>query len=731
VIQRWSVLSGLAALAFLPTLAFGLEGVVVRPDGTPVAGAEVRVLGRTGVARTDVDGRFSWSPDPPVPFEVLVVLPGGRLAKPFPVESLPVDGQLRVELSASVEEMVLVTSGTTADLGTAPASATAILPARDFDVRQPANLTQLLENVAGVSVVSEGQAAVPAIRGLARGRTLILIDGARVTSERRVGPSATYMDPVQLESVEVSRGPATVAYGSDAFGGVINARTRGAEPGSGFGGRAVGSLGEGVPEQRAALELRHGFATGGIAAQGHWREADDYDSPSGEVFNSGYRDYGFRARADRHLRSATFSVSWQSDFGRDIERPRNNSRTVRFFYPTEDSHRFTASFDTVQVAGFSRLGATAFLGSYAQVTDQDRFATATTNRSVERADVSAKDFHVRGYAQRPVGGARLEFGLDVNGRRDLEALDIGLFYQRDGSLDRTTTNVSVEEAKRLDAGLYATVEGSVSRAVSLAGGLRVDRVTTENRAGFFGDQDTENTAASGFAGVTAGPFRGFTIIGQVARGFRDPVLSDRYFRGPTGRGFITGNPDLDPETSRQLDGSLRYAAGRWQAALHGYTYNFEDLIERYSTQTDFFFFRNRGEARVRGLELEVQSALGHGFTLTAAGHLVRSRALDDDAYLDDAPPDTVLLELRKAFGQRGFVQARGALYAEHDRPGPTEQARPGYQLVDVGGGFTFRQGLELRLLVRNLLDEERLVSPDARAVPAPGRSGLLTATVSF
>ena len=45
---------------------------------------------------------------------------------------------------------------------------------------------------------------------------------------------------------------------------------------------------------------------------------------------------------------------------------------------------------------------------------------------------------------------------------------------------------------------------------------------------------------------------------QVARGFRDPVLSDRYFRGPSGRGFITGNPDLDPETSVQFDVGVRY-----------------------------------------------------------------------------------------------------------------------------------------------------------------------------
>ena len=55
---------------------------------------------------------------------------------------------------------------------------------------------------------------MPALRGLSSGRTLILIDGARVNSERRVGASATFLDPDILEGVEVARGPGSVAYGS-------------------------------------------------------------------------------------------------------------------------------------------------------------------------------------------------------------------------------------------------------------------------------------------------------------------------------------------------------------------------------------------------------------------------------------------------------------------------------------------------------------------------------------
>jgi hemoglobin/transferrin/lactoferrin receptor protein len=582
--------------------------------------------------------------------------------------------------------------------------------------------------VAGAATVSEGQASVPVLRGLGSGRTLILIDGARVTAERRVGASATFIDPASVEGIEVARGPGSVAYGSDAFGGVIQLRTRRASPRTPLRGRLTGALGAGTPQQRAALELTRGFERGGVLVQGHWRNFEDWDSPEGEVFNSGAEDRGFLARLDHALGGGLLSAGWQSDFGRDVERPRNNSRTVRFFYPTEDSHRFTLGWERASVAGLSRLGATAFVGSYAVITDQDRFAA--TPRSVERADVSAKDFHVRGFAEKAVGRVKLDGGVDVNGRFDLEAHDIGLLYDASGVLARTTDNVSTEDARRVDAGLYLQAEAPAGNALLLAAGARVDRVSTRNTGGYFGDRAEDNAALSGFGSVTVGPFSGFSFTAQAARGFRDPTLSDRYFRGPTGRGFITGNPDLEPESSTQLDGAARYVAERWRVAVYGFHYRVRDLVERYQTQTDFFFFRNRGQARLHGLEAELQATLPYRLGLELTAHSISGEALDDHASLDGIPVPTVTARLRREF-DRGYGWVRTGLYGTLDEPGPTEEERPGYGLLDAGVGIHIGEHVELDLLGRNLLDKAFLVSPDARATLAAGRTAIASATLRF
>lgn len=727
--MRAAVVIVLVMLSF-PLPAWAFKGRVVDQDGKPVGKATVSVLGRTGEAITDRDGRFEWRPDPPPPFEILVINASGNYSKPFLVTELTAEGEVLITMSALVSESVTV-SGSAPSIESTPGSGTTTLSARDVAVRQPSNLMQALENVAGVNQVSEGQAAVPAIRGLARGRTLILIDGARVSSERRVGPSATYLDPSLIEGVDVARGPGSVAYGSDAFGGVISVRTRRILPGSPWGVQFSGTVGTGVPERRGFFEISKGLREGGVLFAAHSRKADDWDSPQGEVLNSGFSDHGFLFRVEQKAGAGMLTAGWQSDFGRDIERPRNNSRTVRFFYPTEDSHRFTVGYEAGHVAGLNRIGFTGFAGSYAQVTDQDRFATATRGRTIERADVSAKDFGVRAFGEKLAGKSRVEAGVDVNGRFGLNALDDLITFDLAGQVISTRPHVSVDSASRTDTGVYASIETAVAPILVVSGGVRGDYVTTRNSGGYFGDRTTGNGAGSGYAAATLGSFGGVSLTGQIARGFRDPVISDRYYRGPTGRGFITGNPDLDSETSLQADLGVRYVAPGFRIAAFYYHYRIHNLIERYEAATDFFFFRNRGTARVRGFEVEAQATLPGALTLDIATQVADGRALDDNAYLDDVSPFNLTAVARKQFGERAFAQVRASYFSDDDHVGPTERAVNSHTMVDAAIGFRVATPLELRLQGRNLLDQELFASQDVRAVLAPGRSVSLVATVKF
>ena len=714
-----------------PLLAF--EGRVVDArSGTPLPDAEVVIVGLTGSARTDADGRFTWRPDPTPPFEILVILSGGQVTRPVLVETVDWAVTLTVRVSSVVDEQVTVVAGVAPSIDATPVAGTTLITGRELLQRSPANLMQSLENVAGVNQVSEGHVAVPAVRGLSSSRTLVLLDGARVTTERRVGPSATFVDPSSIDGVEVARGPGSVAYGSDAFGGIISITTRRPEPGSPLRFRFSGTLATGTPEQRGAVEVSKGFPTGGIILQGHWRNAEDYRGSDGKkAFNSGWEDRGFLVRIRTRLGAGIATIAWQSDFGRNIERLRDNSRAVRISHPHEDSHRLTASYELTPRAGMSRVLLNGFLGRYRLRTDQDRFATASIGRSVSRADVSANDFGVRMTAEGFAGPAKLEFGVDSHGRFGLQVHDTRVTYALHGFETSRFRSTPIADARRIDIAAFLQSEVTPAPRVVFGGGVRLDRVTITTTEGFFGNRSTSNGAGSGFGSLTLEPFRRVSVTGQVSRGFRDPLLSDRYYRGPTGRGFVTGSPNLSPETSLQFDLAVRLTTPRARAAVYVYQYRLNSLIERYEADTDLFFFRNRGRARVRGVEIELQGNLGLGLATEISGQIARGVTLGDDTALDGIGGNTLRIVLRKELARRGYAHVRAAFFTDDDRPGPTEQRTNGYTLVEVGAGWRLLPSLELRGLVRNVLDTAYLATPDLRAVQGPGVAASITAVVQL
>ncbi len=726
--MAWRSLLLIAIL--VPCQALALDGRLVYPDGTPVADATISILGESGTARTDRQGRFRWQPDPRPPFEIIVSLSSGEYLAPILVNSIPEEGPLVVEAVPVAEDSVTVAGGVTPHIEAPAVSATSLLSRRELELTRPARLADALETVAGVRQVSDGHAAVPAIRGLAGGRTLILLDGGRVTTERRAGPSATYLDPFFLESIEVARGPGSVAYGSDAIGGVIHARTRRVEPGSPFRFRARGTwAGGGSPERALGLEAAQGFADGGVLAQASYRMFEDFDSPLGAVDNSAARNRSLRVAANQEIGPGRLSVGWQSDLGRDVGRPRDNSDRTRFFYPREDSHRLSAAYEMDPGGGFSRVQLDFFLGRYRLVTTREELPRAGVVRSAETSDVSAGDFGLRFLAVRPLPRARLEVGVDVNGRFGLEALESTRQYDAADRLVAAGGEAAIVDASRYDRAVYASLEYLLAEAVTASGGVRFDSVVTRNRGGVFGELSTGNESLSGYGALSVKPWKSLKLTGQVSRGFRDPSLSDRYFAGVTGRGFIRGNPLLEPETSLQLDFAARYSAGRVQWAAYAYRYRLSDLVERFEATPDFFLFRNRGRAVIRGVELEADVGLTVRLHLRLAAQTSRGRSEPELEPLDNISVRSLDLSLRQALPRGLFWQLRGVLYGRDERPGPTERVTPGYGLVNLSAGWRIHRSFQLGFRLSNLLDKDYPLSQDRRSVLAAGRGASVSLTL--
>ena len=82
------------------------------------------------------------------------------------------------------------------------------------------NVGELLQLLPGIQVNNDGGQGMKRIkiRGENAFRTLVMIDGQKVSEQKSMSGAPMLIDPSMIERVEVIKGPASVLYGSDAIG---------------------------------------------------------------------------------------------------------------------------------------------------------------------------------------------------------------------------------------------------------------------------------------------------------------------------------------------------------------------------------------------------------------------------------------------------------------------------------------------------------------------------------
>lgn len=134
--------------------------------------------------------------------------------------------------TVNLRQSVVTATGYEQDIKDAPASIS-IIPQEEILTRPIRDIGDAVQDVPGVYTEKDktGQNTI-SMRGLSSAYTLILIDGKRQNITRGftangLGNSTGFMPPPEMiERIEVLRGPASVIYGSDAMGGVINIITK-------------------------------------------------------------------------------------------------------------------------------------------------------------------------------------------------------------------------------------------------------------------------------------------------------------------------------------------------------------------------------------------------------------------------------------------------------------------------------------------------------------------------
>lgn len=258
----------------------------------PHAMVLIAKLGRSTL--TGVDGTYEFAGLPPGEYEVLahlhpladerrtVVVPAGGVAT--------LDFALRV---APLHEEITVTATGREQAALDVIQSTSSLELAQMLPRSTTSLGELLDHQPGVSKRSFGPGSSrPVIRGFDGDRVLILQDGMPSgTLSSQSGDHGEPIDTATINRVEVVRGPATLLYGTNALGGVVNVVSdhhqehshahqgvRGYLTGAGGSGNAYGGGGGG---------FEFGSGRWLLTASGGGARTGDYSTPLGKVENSG------------------------------------------------------------------------------------------------------------------------------------------------------------------------------------------------------------------------------------------------------------------------------------------------------------------------------------------------------------------------------------------------------------------------------------------------------------
>jgi len=620
------------------------------------------------------------------------------------------------------EELVVTAARYEQDAYTTPLPISS-LSQEDLERLRPERLVDALKTMAGVEFTGEGPfRGLPVIRGLSSNRILILVDGERLNNAREstqfAGIQPGLVDLAEVERVEVLRGPASVLYGSDAIGGVINIITK-KKPFSpdafSVDGGASYEYGTAAEASRARAEVNGAGGRVAFHVGASYANVGNYESPRGEVPNSGMEQWSANGSLRLLLAdTSALRVDVESVNTRDVGFPGYDPATsgVDIRFPRFDRDKVGMSYEAGGVLGLDTLT----LRAYAQqVVKESRrnirigqrfFSNNTTTSEIDSTGLSGQ-----GSLRR--GAHLLTFGVDF--ARD-QVHDETLAESTFGS----STDVAVPDSTQRGIGVFLQDEMNPSERLGLVAGVRGDwyAFTSRNDPRYPGEPfDVQESAMSGSLAARYALTSSVQLTASVGRAFRAPNLQERAYTGlvSTGDTWVLQNPELGPETSLNVDAGAKFRTGRTTGSVTVFRNRVEGLIaleflgEDPDTGLLLSRFANIDAAILQGAELELQTALNRRWSaFTVASY---TRGTDDTTGdpLPLIPPLKVVLGTRFDIG-RAWGEVATRIVARQERIPPdtvadTYEETPGFTVWDVRGGVELGAGFHLQVAVDNVLDK--------------------------
>lgn len=619
------------------------------------------------------------------------------------------------------------------------------------------------------------------VRGVGGNRVLIQVDGVRVPDGFTFGAQSVgrgdYVDLGLVKSVEILRGPASALYGSDGLAGVISFTT--ADPADFLqGGKSLGGLVR-AGYQSSDQEWSESAILAGRS--GDWSAMVAYTRRDfGELENQGDVGGSGAARTKANPQDGYSNAA----LARIVYAP-GNGHTLRLTGEYLDNliDSVVLSGVTTTVAGLTARDTTerkrvaldwnwdgagvidhARLSLFWQQSEDSQFSAEDRTTLADRTRLNTFDNRVFGASGEVVFGFdtgalhhRLIAGADASRTRQ-----VGV---RDGTVPPAGETYPTRAFPQTDytlAGVFVSDEIGVGPLV-LYPALRFDHYALDPAndpllSGFAAAKQS-GSRVSPKVGAVLALGSGFKAFANYGQGFKAPEPSqvNQFFQNLAFGYRSEPNPNLRPETSRSVEGGIRYAGGGVRAEIVAFHSDYDDFISQEVVSGAFtpanpavYQFINLDEARVRGIEGKAEVTLGGGLTANLAAAYAHGDVTSAgvETPLSTVDPLRLVGGLRyRAVGER----FGGGLTVTHSARKPLDRTtgvcttacyRPdAFTIVDLTGFVRITDALTLRAGVFNLFDVTYAYWNDVRGLAAsstitdaytqPGRNGSVSISFRF
>ncbi len=669
----------------LPDEAGIIRGRVTHlENGQPVHGATILLVQLGRVTDSTRDGSYQFSQVQPGRYDVVVhsaALADERRSVEVSVgEVTTADFQLRI---APIRTEITVTASGSAQTTFEAFQAVNTMDAIDLAAKAHTSVGDVLEGQSGVTKRSFGAGnSRPVIRGFDGDRVLVMIDGMPTGSlASQSGDHGENIDVLQLERVEVVKGPATLLYGSNAIGGVVNAVTGHHQiqehPHEGVTGYVTAVAGITNAQGSGNAGFEYGTKRWALWGGGGGQRTGDYGTPAGTVVNSrtrsgsGYGGFGwygdkgyFRLayNHDNRRYGIPYAAYLESGGEASPEEEQTNLRLDR------NDIRFTG--------GFRDLG--SFVDVLRIIVGYTDYHHGEYDGDVQGTDFRNKEFNYRiAFDQSKRGRLSGNFGLSGK-RRDYRAVG-----------EEVLTPPTVQDSFALFG--LETVD---FKRFSVQVGGRFEHNGYNPDPGFVPARpDRSFNGFSAAAGLRVPLWKAGAFVANYTHSDRAPALEELYSYGPHpgNLAFEIGNPELKRERGDGIDLSLRHHTNRLMAEFNCFYYSIRDFVFLAPTGRIVDNLHEavyeQGDSRFTGAEARFDAGLSDYVWLRMGMDLVSARLTRNDEPLPRIPPMRGRAGVELRFKSL-TLRPETVMASSQEEVFANETRTPGYTVFNINASYT-------------------------------------------